>query len=107
MALGVVIATSIVQQRNRARRRLAALQEFRRWLDSPKARAFGLGPDDCEIVGEREPGPREVQYGYSLTLHLRTSNGTYFLYISQNGNPFVKIMPPEIARIVLKDRWRG
>ena len=83
------------------------MAQFEQWLATPQARAFGLGPDAYEIVGEREPSHREAAGTYSLTLYLRNRDGTHFLFISQDRGPFVKVMTPEIAKVVLKERFRA
>ncbi len=101
------IALNVVQDRQLTRRRQAALRQFDEWLASPRASAFGLEPGNCEVVGELAPSRRGAAETYALTLYLRDASGTYFLYIAQEHGPFVKPMTPEIARIVLKDRWRA
>ena len=105
--IGLVVAMTIADGRLRARRRHDALAQFAQWLASPQARACGLGPDDCEIVAEREPNRREAAGTYSLTLYLRSAGGTHVLFISQDRGPYAKVMTPEIAKVVLKDRYRA
>ena len=107
LVFGLVIAMTIIDTRLRARRRRGALAQFAQWLASPQARAYGLGPDACEIVAEREPSHREAAGTYSLTLYLRNPEGTHVLFISQDRGPYVKVMTPEIAKVVLKDRFRA
>jgi hypothetical protein len=107
IVIGLVLAMTISSSRELARRRQAAREQFTQWLATPQARAFGLWPGNCEIVGEREPSRREPSGSYSLTLYLRDSSGTHFLYISQERGPYVKAMTPEMAKVVLKERFRA
>ena len=105
--ISLVILMTISDSGLRARRRRDALAQFQQWLATPQARAYGLGPDHCEIVAEREPSRREAAGTYSLTLYLREPGGTHYVFISQDHGPFVKAMSPEAAKVVLKERYRA
>ena len=102
-----VLALNIRASFERRRRREAALEQFAQWLATPQARALGLWPGRCELVWERQPSRREAAGTFSLTLYLRDPDGTHFLYIAQESGPFVKVMTPEMAKVVLKDRYRA
>lgn len=68
---------------------------------------MGLGPGRCDIVKRSETSLRreaDVRF-YTLTLFLRDDGGQYVMFKSTPKGPYVKLVEPLIARIVLKDKF--
>jgi hypothetical protein len=87
--------------------RAEAMRAFDAWLAGDAARRLELGPGRCEIVKREETtdGNEGGITFYALTLFLRTDTGRYVMYKSTPTGPYVKLVEPAVAKIVLKDKY--
>ncbi len=87
--------------------RAEATDQFKVWLASDSASQLGLSSRSCEIVKREEAiGEDEgVVSSYTLTLFLRNGAGQYVMFKSTPTGPYVKLVEPSIARVVLKDKY--
>jgi len=88
--------------------RAEAAAQFNKWIASIAASQLGLNPESCEVVQESETYGQErngVIYSYTLTRFLRTSKGQYVMFKSSPKKPYVKLVEPAIAKIVLKEKY--
>ncbi|MGM9485870.1 hypothetical protein ACS5PM_00865 [Ideonella sp. YS5] len=88
--------------------RAEAAEQFKLWLASNGAYQLGLNPESSEVVQESETYGQErdgVIYSYTLTRFLRTSKGHYVMFKSSPKKPYVKLVEPAVAKIVLKEKY--
>ena len=88
--------------------RADAAAQFKLWLASNGANQLGLNPESCEVVQEAETYGQErngVIYSYTVTRFLRTSKGHYVMFKSSPKKPYVKLVEPAVAKIVLKEKY--
>ena len=85
-----------------------AIAQFDSWIASNGAVQLGLNRYDFEIVKESETvGQRRDGWvdSYTLTRFLRTRSGRYLMFKSTPQRPYVKIVEPAVAKVVLKERY--
>jgi hypothetical protein len=88
--------------------RSEAIAQFEAWIESNGAAQLGLNRHDFEIVMESETfGKRNDGWldSYTLTRFLRTGSGRYLMFKSTPQRPYVKIVDPVVAKVVLKERY--
>ena len=88
--------------------RAEAAAQFKQWLASNGACQLGLKPESLEVVQESETYGQDrsgVIYSYTLTRFLRTSEGRYVMFKSSPKKPYVKLVEPAVAKIVLKEKY--
>lgn len=87
--------------------RAEATNQFDAWLAGDSASQLGLSPGACEIVKREETigGDDGVVDSYTLTLFLRASTGRYVMFKSTPTGPYVKLVEPSVAKVVLKDKY--
>lgn len=104
----VIAAISLSKAKDRTVHRAEVMREFEAWLTTSAARKFGLPLQGCEIVHEYESaddnrGSRTVFY--ALTLFLRNDAGNYVMYKSTQNGPYVKLVAPDVAKALLKEKY--
>lgn len=94
--------------RERAEFKRKAVAQFTAWQSTHAASQLQLGSTQCEIVDESETVGRVRNgpiYSYTLTRFMRNPEGQYFMFKSTPTGPFVKLVAPEVARAVLKEKF--
>lgn len=104
---GFTIHALMRKSKNLEAFRAEAAAQFEAWLAGESAGQLGLGPGRCDIVKREESiGRNESEvHSYTLTLFLRTPAGQYVMFKSTPADPYVKLVAPSVARVVLKDKY--
>ena len=106
-AIAVVVSAAMSKVKDLDSFKAEATDQFNIWLASDSASQLGLRPGSCEIVKRSETigRSRAVVYSYTLTLFLRSSTGQYVMFKSTPTGPYVKLVEPSVAKVVLKDKY--
>jgi hypothetical protein len=105
--VAVVVSAATSKVKDLDTFRVEATDQFNVWLASDSASQLGLKPGSCEIVKRSETigGDEGVVHSYTLTLFLRTDTGQYVMFKSTSTGPYVKLVEPSVAKVVLKDKY--
>jgi hypothetical protein len=103
----VLIYSATLKSKSLEAFRAEAAAQFDMWLAGEPAKQLGLEPGACEVVKREESIGRDetVVNSYTLTLFLRARTGRYVMFKSTPTGPYVKLVEPAVARVVLKDKY--
>lgn len=85
-----------------------ALAEFRQMKlpATPLRGAFDCG-DACIVKEKVELARSEATFHYFLTVYAANANGAYFIFRSNCDRPIVRAIRQEVARAILKSKYRA
>jgi len=106
--IGVFIYQFSARVSDREECKRKAIEQFAAWQATSAAAQLQLGAGQCEVVQESETVGRHrggAIYSYILTRFMRNPAGDYFMFMSTPTRPYVKPVTPEVANVVLKERF--
>ena len=88
--------------------RARALAEFRQ-MKLPATPLHGAfdGGEACIVEEKVEWARNEAVVHYFLTVYATNANGEYFIYRSNYDRPIVRAIRQEVARAILKSKYRA
>lgn len=104
----VIFLQEVVHGRTLEKMRLEAIEAFRHVHIRSNDPKFSFAGSDAIIIKIEEPAnpQREPASWFILTIFARNEFGEYFMFKSTKPTPFVKHVPHNVARLVLKDLYK-